>query len=110
MSWYSYGINSYEYFLKNKKPNWNEILKTRLDKKYSIIVLDNNSGIDGKEILHFDYEKLKRDFRNVLSLRKADFTKFPVFGFLFIETKSGKDEEINKILKSNLREYITIIK
>jgi len=107
LSWYAFGFNSYEYFLKGKKPNWGEIYKTRKNKKYSIIVLDNNSGIEASEIELFNYNKLLGDFTKPLTLRKADFRKYPIFGFLFVETICGDDQELNQILTSDLRKYIT---
>jgi len=107
LSWFAFGFNSYEYFLNGKEPNWNNIFKSRINKKYSIIVLDNNSGIDGKDIISFDYEKLLKDFSKPLDLRKADYKVFPVFGFVFVETKIDNDDELNKIITSNLCKYIT---
>lgn len=108
ISWFAYGINSYEYFLKGKKPNWKEIFKTRKNKKYSNIVLDNNSGILEEDIKSFDYDLLLKDFEKPLDLRKVDFVKYTVFGFLFVETVNGNEEELDRILSSNLRKYITL--
>lgn len=108
ISWFAYGINSYEYFLKGKKPNWKEIFKTRKNKKYSNIVLDNNSGILEEDIKSFDYDLLLKDFEKPLDLRKVDFVKYTVFGFLFVETENGNEEELDRILSSNLRKYITL--
>lgn len=105
---YAYGINSYEYFLEQKKPNWNEILKTKEGKIYSLILLDNNSGIKEENIQFFNYKSLLLDFENPLVLRKIDFTKFPVFGFIFTETSKGNEEELKNILSSNLIKYITL--
>lgn len=106
ISWYAFGFNSYEYYLEGNKPKWEEIYKAIKNKKYSIIVLDNNSGIEGKEIDSFDYEKLLNDFTKPLSLRKVDFSKYPLFGFLFVETICGNELELNQILTSDLRKYI----
>ena len=108
ISWYAYGFNSYEYFLENKRPDWKEIFSTREKKKYSIIVLNNNSGIDENEIDYFDYDLLLKDFKKPMSLRKVDFKKYLVFGFLFVETNVGKEEELDQILTSNLRKYIKV--
>jgi len=108
LSQYAFGFNSYEYFLNGKKPDWDEIFKTRKNAKYNIIVLDNNSGIEGNKIEFFDYKKLLGDFTKPLSLRKADYRNFPLFGFLFTETKCGDDEELNQILTSDLRKYIKV--
>jgi len=110
LSWYSYGFNSYEYFLTGKKPNWEEIFRTRKNKKYSIIVLDNNSGIEANDIEYFDYDKLLNDFEKPMSLRKVDFKKYGVFGFLFTETSNGNEMELDNILTSNLKKYIVLNK
>lgn len=108
LSWFAYGINSYTCFLKGEKPDWERIFSTKKDKVYSIIVLDNNSGIAEDAIANFDYEKLASHFENVLELRKIDVTKYPVFGFVFTETSVGKEQELQRILNSNLREYIEV--
>jgi hypothetical protein len=107
-SWYAYRFNSYEYFLNNKKPDWNEIFRTRKDKKYSLIVLDNISGIKESDIDYFDYDQLKQDFSCPLNLRKVDIRKYHIFGFLFVETTKASEKELNKILTSTLIDYIKI--
>jgi hypothetical protein len=108
LAWYAYGINSYEYFLNNKKPNWDEILASRKDKNYSIVLLDNNSGLSTTEIASFNYEKVLDDFEKPLSLRKVDFNEYPIFGIIFTETSKGNELELDKILTSNLKQYISI--
>lgn len=107
ISYFAYGINSYEHFIYEKTPNWNEILKTRKDKKYNLIVLDNNSGINEKDIESFNYQLLLKDFEKPLNLRKVDFRKYGVFGFLFTETTKNTEAETTKILTSNLQKYLT---
>ena len=106
LSWYAFGINSYEYYLSNQKPNWEQIFKDRSDKKYSIVVLNNNSGFTASEITHFDYGLLAQDFENALIIRKLDIKEYPVFGFIFSETSLDNDAELNEILNSNLKKYI----
>jgi len=110
LSWYAYGINSYKYFFESKKPDWKEIFKTRKGKKYSIIVLDNNSGFEEAEIESFDYEKLLKDFEKPLDLRKIQLNEYSVFGFLFTETKAGNEKELEEILGSDLKKYIRLKK
>ncbi|TYB72159.1 ATP-grasp domain-containing protein [Bizionia gelidisalsuginis] len=108
LSWYAYGINSYEAFFQSIKPDWETIFKTRKGKKYSIIVLDNNSGIDASEIESFDYEKLVLDFEKPLDLRKIALNEYSVFGFLFTETQNGNEKELLEILGSDLKKYIRL--
>jgi len=108
LSWYAYGINSYEYFLKGKIPNWEEILNVRKDKKYSIVLLNNNSGFLENEIASFNYEQVLENFEKPMSLRKVDFNEYPIFGILFTETSLGNEKELDQILTSNLRNYINL--
>ncbi len=104
---YAWNLNSYDYFLSGKRPNWEQILKKDKGNAYNLIVLDNNSGIEGKGIKYFDYDKLLKAFTKPLELRKTDYKKFPVFAFLFAETADENAEELKNILKSNLKEFIS---
>ncbi len=106
-TWYAYGINSYEYFLNNLKPDWDKILETNDSTIFSLIVLNNSTGVKGIDIESFDYEKLLARFHKPLELRRIDFTAFPLFGFLFTETASDNYCELERILTSDLKEYIT---
>jgi ATP-grasp domain len=108
LSWYAYGFNSYEYFLNNIKPNWKNILAQRKNKIYSIIVLDNNSGLNEDEIEYFDYDRLLADFEKPIILRKINFKEYHFFGFLFCETTIGNEVELTNILNSNLKKYFIL--
>ncbi len=108
LTWYAYGINSYEYFMRNQKPDWEKVFASRGNNKYSNIVLNNNSGYSPQEIKDFNYDMLVMEFEKVLVLRKMDIKKYGVFGFLFTETSPEKEEELNKILISDLKKYINI--
>ncbi|MCZ7602608.1 MAG: ATP-grasp domain-containing protein [Melioribacteraceae bacterium] len=107
-TYFSYEINSIEYFFEQKKPDWDKILTGKEDKLYSIIVLDNSTGYKPHHIKSFDYDKLLSKFNNILEFRKMDIVKTNVFGFIFCETDKSNFIEIEQILKSDLREYIEI--
>jgi len=70
------------------------------------VVLDNSTGCAGEEIAEFDYDALLANFENSLELRKIDYREFPVFGFLFLETREENFGELERILKSDLSELI----
>lgn len=106
LAWYAFKFNSYQYFIQNKKPNWDEIFKTMKDKIYSIILLNNNSGFIPSEISHFDFDMLKQDLENIVVIRKLDFNKYNAFGILFTETSKGNERELKEILNSDLIKYI----
>ncbi|MEO8774340.1 MAG: ATP-grasp domain-containing protein [Gelidibacter sp.] len=106
LSWYAFNFNSYEYFFQNKKPNWDEVFKNDKNEIYSIILLNNNSGIEPSKISYFDFDAITKDLENVLVVRKLDFDKYPAFGLLFTETSEKNAKELKEILDSDLRKYI----
>ncbi|MFA5669293.1 MAG: ATP-grasp domain-containing protein [Balneolaceae bacterium] len=108
LAWYAFKINSYEYFFQNKKPDWEEIFKTKKDEITSIILLNNNSGINPSDIYHFDFEVLSQYLENILVIRELDFNKYPAFGIIFTETSEGNKQELSEILISDLSEYIRV--
>lgn len=100
------GFNSYQCFYENKKPDWKAIFKGKEDKVFSIVILDNSTGVAPADILEFNYTDLANDFEKPVLIRKLDINKYPVFGFVFTETTSGNEKELNDILTSDLRKYI----
>jgi hypothetical protein len=100
------GFNEYQCFCENKKPDWDTIFKGKENKIFSVIVLDNNSGIIPSDILRFNYSDLAQDFEKPILIRELDINKYPVFGFAFIESDASNKKELNDILTSDLRKYI----
>jgi len=107
MTFLAYGFNPYLYYYSQQQPDWSEALRGKEGKLFSLIVLDNSTGKEGSAIQSFDYKKLLAGFAKPLELRKIDYTKYPVFGFLFTETEEDNFIELKKILDSDLKEFIT---
>jgi len=101
----AFGHNPYVYYFEGKRPDWEHILSTRAGKIYSLVVLDNSTGYPGEQIASFDYQALLGCFEKPLELRELNYRQFPVFGFLFLETKADNFAELERILKSDLREF-----
>ncbi len=102
------GFSPYNLYLKNEKPDWDLVFKGKSKLKLSIIILNNNSGYAPEEIDYFNYELLAKDFEKPLVIRKMGVEKYSVFGFVFAETSPGNEEELSKILVSDLRKYIQL--
>jgi len=107
MTYLAYGFNPYACYLSQKRPNWKEALENQNGKLYSIVVLDNSTGVDARDIDAFDYERLLSRFEHPLELRKIDYKEYPVFGFLFAETSQSNVGELERILRSDLKEFIS---
>ena len=104
----AFGFNPYLAFFHRQEPDWPKILKDKGNEVHSIIVLDNKTGIDQRRITEFDYNRLLTRFSNPLELRKVDFSRYPLFGFVFVETPGLDRSELDWILGSDLREFVTI--
>lgn len=103
---FAYGINTYRYFLEQLEPDWNKILADKEGKSFCLVMLSRPEDLNLKEVKAFNYEKLLSDFEKPLELRKADHEKNGYFGYMFTETRDSNWKEIERILKSDLREYI----
>ena len=108
ISFLAYGFNPYLYYYNQEKPDWSQLLRGKGGKLFSVVVLDNSTGVEISKIKLFDYDRLLAKFKQPLELRKIDFQQYPVFGFLFTETAADNFSELQDILDSDLREFITL--
>lgn len=104
---YAFGFNPYQYVMEGKKPDWNKILKEHSGHIFSIIILNNNSGIDARKVKSFDYQKLTGRLGKVLELRKVNAAQFHIFGFVYTESRPENFSELEELLHSDLREFIS---
>ncbi|MCQ1536244.1 ATP-grasp domain-containing protein [Methanosarcina sp. KYL-1] len=126
IAYYAYGINVHRYFCEGLEPDWEEILKEkdeneRKDKgkerekdgekdnrTYCLLIAKKPDDIETEDIEEFDYEGFVSRFEKPLELRKLDFRQYPVFAFLFTETEDSSWGEIERYLRSDLKEFIRI--
>ena len=107
VSYFAYGFKTYEYFLQNKRPNWETLLEGKDSLTYPMMLL-TKPGFDATKPYVFDYAALRGRFRNILKLRETDFALLSTFGFVFPETRvQDWDSEIAPLLSSNLEEFLT---
>jgi len=106
LAYHAYGFNPYQYYFDQKEPDWDKILKSQGESIYSLIILNNATGYSANEIKSFDYDKLLANFKNPIELRKIDYSKYPLFGFLFTKTSKDHTAELKNILNSDLKEFI----
>lgn len=104
VSLFAWGFHSYGCFLEGVRPCWKQALRGKAGKLYTLMVL--NKPENCPPVRQFDYAALCGNFDKVLRLRKADFTRFSHFGFLFTETPQDRREELDRMARSSLLEYI----
>ncbi len=107
MAHHAYGLNPYACFLEGRIPDWERILPEREGKVFALVVADLPSHVDPAAIESVDYEAFLARFHGVLELRKVDFTRHPVFAFLFLELPEGELPSLRGILGEDLSRYAT---
>jgi len=107
VEYYFYGINPYEYYFQQKRPDWSEILKNRGKRLYGMFGIDIPKQLD-KSRIRFNYEKFIAHFSGVLFYVKMDCTKLPMAIYLFAEVAENRYAEFEEILYSDLAEFIEI--
>lgn len=108
LAFHAYGFNPYEYCFAQQEPEWEELFLGREEDVYGLVVLNNSTGTEPRKIREFDYESLEKRFENVLEIRKVDHREFHFFGFVFIKSRKENYRELEVMLDSDLREFITV--
>lgn len=101
---YAWGINVYEYYNNQLRPNWNEILLNAGVETYYFAMAEVPSGTKKSEIREFDYKSFLANFSNVLELRRINFKVHPLFAVIFGSTKDK--QELQRIVRLDTQEYI----
>ncbi|MFW6257811.1 MAG: ATP-grasp domain-containing protein, partial [Prolixibacteraceae bacterium] len=103
---YAYGINVYEYYFEQKKPDWNTILKNMNSDIFSMVVADLPKDIPVQQIKGVDYKSFESYFEHPLEQRPIDYKTHGVFAFQFARTSKKNMKMLDDILHSDLKEYL----
>ncbi len=107
LAYHAYRINPYEYYLDDKEPDWANILKTRTQKTWAVVIADIESDIDRTRITSVDYDGFVARFSKPLELRKVDYVQHPLWAFLFTESDGDGLEELEPVLHMDLNQFLT---
>ena len=104
LAYHAFGINVYEYYFNQIKPDWNKILNTKGDELYYFVVADVPKDVDKSLFNRIDYEAFAEHFSSLLELRKINYNKHPLFACAFAKTDNY--DEILDILKLDLKKFM----
>lgn len=104
LSWFAYGLRTYQYFLENRTPDWDRLLAGKEGNLYSMVILDKAGGAPADA--RFDYDAAAGAFTEVLNMRVVDDPGAPLWGFVFARTPADRREELDRMLASDLREFL----
>ena len=103
---YAWGINVYECFFNQIKPDWDNILKNSDDSYYYFTIGDIPSSINRAEIKNIDFTGYLSNISNPLDIRKIDYKVNPIFAIIF--AKTNNIDEIKNILNLDMSKYINL--
>jgi hypothetical protein len=101
---HAWGINVYECYMGQKKPNWNDILSRKDNRIYYFSMAEVPSGFNRDTYKGFDYDGWLSNYSNVLEIRKINPLKHPLFAVIFGSTNN--ESEIKHILSLNTQDYV----
>lgn len=101
---FAWGINPYEYFYYQKRPDWNKILENAKNGVYYFSMAEVPANIERTSIKGFDYDKFLSNYSNILEVRRINPQNNPLFAVIFGHTRD-KNEVLN-ILSLKTQDYI----
>lgn len=107
LSFFAYGFKTYESYLNNIQPSWDEVLAGKEGKRYSMVMLSTD-GTSLSDHYSFDYDAVQQKFSKVLTCRKLNAKQYNTFGVLFTEASDEAwQKESDYILRSTLEEFLS---
>ncbi|MET3292711.1 UNVERIFIED_CONTAM: hypothetical protein ABID98_005408 [Brevibacillus sp. OAP136] len=100
------GVNVYEYFFEQKKPDWPAIIKSMDDSIFSFLCAELPLSIEGKSIESVHDRKFEKNFSNLLDYRLIPYEEYPTFSVVFYQSPSLKENE--HLLQLDLEQYLVM--
>ena len=101
---YAWGINVYDCFYNQKKPDWNKILANTGKDVFYFSMAEVPVGLDRSKIKGFEYERFLANYSNVLEVRRIDYRNNPLFAVIFGSTQNK--DEVENILALKTKDYL----
>ena len=106
IAYYAWGINVYEYYFKQLKPDWEEILKNASNDYFYFTLGDIPSNINRSEIKEIDYDNYLKNIEKPLSIRKIDYSVNPLFAIVFGQTPNLN--EVKNLLNLDMSQFVNL--
>lgn len=103
LSYFAFGFYTYDYYLNNRRPDWDTLLEEKDGKYYTLIVMDRAGEIDSDA--RFDYDNACNGLGDVLCLRKLNYHEKTTYGFLFTEINQDDKVTMQRIVERDFQQY-----
>jgi hypothetical protein len=101
---YAFGINPFQAFFENFKPDWVQIHNKNQDRNFGWVLGYNGTNIDVNSKIP-NHVKYKNYLGNVLHYVETDYQNLPVFSVSYVEDDSAGS--LKRLLKTEFNEFFT---
>ncbi len=102
LTYYSFNINPYQYFLENREPNWSDIFQNVDDDLRFVYFIAYNAFSKDKNTNFPNIQKLKNEFTNIKLEQLFDYQKQLAFGVFCLQEN---EENLNRLLQIDFNDY-----
>jgi hypothetical protein len=106
IAFHAYGIDPYECFMEGLVPDWARALERHRGSTFGVVVADIPASVDREAIESVDYEALEARFSRPVEVRRTDFRRYPVLGFVFAAVPSHDLGELRAMLGADLTAFV----
>lgn len=104
LAYYAYGINVYQYYLNQQKPDWDKIITQSDNSIFYITFAELPQTINKHDVKDIDLEGFLKNINSPVEIRKINYKEYPLFAIVI--AKTNEYQEIENILKIDLKRYI----
>lgn len=101
---FAYGVNSYDYFFEQKKPDWADLINAMDNKIYSFTCAEFEGEIKVDVELVIHHELLQQQFHHILEYRHIPHGQGATFAVIFFSSESLAQND--HILSLNFMDYV----
>lgn len=104
VAYHAYGFHTYDYYLRNVKPSWNELLSGKEGKLYCMGYLPAPEELAAVKC-GFDYDRLLSHFEGLQAFYRFDPQQTGALGFIFLETEESDETERAFLREADLTQF-----
>ncbi|WP_438298087.1 ATP-grasp domain-containing protein [Sporosarcina sp. FA15] len=103
---HAYGVDVYDYYFNQLKPNWEEKIEAMDNAIYSFLCAEFDPSISLELIRTVDHESFKQQFNEILDYRYMNYKEYPIFSVVFF--KHHTFDENKRLLTLDLSNFISL--
>ena len=105
VSWYAWGLLTYQAFLENTPVDLPSLAQAHTGDVFTMALLKPDEEAEAHPSGDFDYDAFCSHFTHVLDMRRFDLATSGIYGCLFLKTDASTTNELDFLLHANLSDF-----